>query len=177
MNIDSWTASNGIQHIRLLVMERPMPSPRATGGMLRKSARGRAYTEWRGRMRDLLRASLDIEGWPTEWTVGAAWAFGATFAAPPNARRRQDGTLDGRTIKGVTDWDLTNLTKACEDVCKGFLWKDDKQVRFSGPGAAIDTEADWWAVHAWTGPPGTDLAWREAWQDRSVTETVKVERM
>jgi len=129
-------------------------------------------------MRDLVRVALaDVDGWPSPWIVGAAWAFGASPAAPVDAPRRKGGEVDMRRVKSVLDWDLTNLQKAAEDVCKGLLWADDKQVRFSGPGAAIDEGMDWWAVHAWTGPPGTDLAWREAWAERSVTETVSKEKV
>ena len=83
--------------------------------------------------------------------------------------------MDRRAVKSVLDFDYSNLIKAAEDCCKGLLWADDRQVRHSGPGAAIDDKADWMAVHAWTGPPGTDLAWQGAWRNRSVTETVKIE--
>ena len=177
-HVDAWQASNGISHIRLVVLERPMPSPGSLGGARRYSARALSYSKWRGVQRDILRALVaPLEDWPcaSDWHVGAAWAFGATPAAPPTARRRKDGEVDKRSIKSVLDWDLRNLQKAAEDVLKGLLWDDDRQVRFEGPGAAIDTGFDFWAVHAWTGPPGTDLAWREAWAARSVTETVRRE--
>ena len=176
VDVDSWTAS-GISHMRLLIMDRPMPSPRITGAMLKKSARGRAYGAWRARMRDVARVALaGAEGWPYagDWQVGAAWSFGARPAAPIDAARRKGGKVDMRRVKSVLDWDYTNCVKAFEDVLKGLLWADDRQVRYSGPGAAIDIAADWLAVHAWTGPPGTDLEWRAAWRDRSVTETVRV---
>jgi len=178
VTVDSWVASNNIRHIVLVVLERPIPSPGSLGAVWRNTARGRTYGAWRTRMRDMLTVALaGIEGWPcpSNWHVGAAWSFGATYAAPPKARRRKDGTLDGRTVKSVLDWDLRNLQKAAEDVLTGLLWKDDRQVRFEGPGAAIDTKVDAWEVHAWTGPPGTDLGWRKEWAKRSVRETRRVE--
>ncbi len=181
VTIDSWVASNDIRHIVLVVLERPMPSPRITGGAMRRgdpSSRGRAYIRWRGIQRDLVRVALaDVPDWPCppDWMIGAAWSFGAILASPLDARRRNDGEVDQRTAKCVLDWDLRNLQKAVEDCMKGLLWKDDMQIRFEGPGAAIDVGCDHWQVHAWTGPPGTDLGWREAWAERSVTETLRVE--
>ncbi len=178
ITVDAWVASNGIRHMVLVVLERPMPSPGSLGAVWRNTARGKAYGAWRARMRDLLAVALGwVDGWPAppDWHVGAAWAFGATPVSPPDAARRKDGEVDRRTVKSVLDWDLRNLQKAAEDVLTGLLWDDDRQVRYEGPGAAIDAGCDWWAVHAWTGPPGTDLSWREAWTDRSVTETLKVE--
>jgi len=178
VHVDAWQASNGIRNIILIVLDRPMPSPGSLGAVWRRSARGRVYAAWRKRTRDLMAVALaEVAGWPcpADWHVGAAWAFGATPASPPDARRRKDGTVDRRTVKSVLDWDLRNLQKAAEDVLKGLLWADDRQVRFEGPGAAIDTGFDWWAVHAWTGPPGTDLAWREGWEARSVMETIRQE--
>ena len=173
--VDAWQAG-GIRHIVLVVLERPMPSPGSLGAVWRNTARGKAYSAWRTRMRDLLTVALaGVDGWPSDWHVGAAWAFGATPSAPPKARRRKDGEVDKRRVKSVLDFDLTNLIKAVEDCLTGLLWKDDRQVRYEGPGAAIDTQVDAWEVHAWTGPPGTDLSWREAWADRSVRETRKVE--
>ena len=175
--VDTWQ-EDGTRHIVLVVLERPMPSPGSLGAVWRNSPRAHLYSNWRTRQRYIARAALvGVEGWPApaDWHVGAAWAFGAIPSAPPKARRRKDGTLDGRTVKSVLDWDLRNLQKAAEDVLTGLLWDDDRQVRFEGPGAAIDTQVDAWEVHAWTGPPGTDLSWREAWADRSVRETRKVE--
>ena len=177
ITVDAWTASNGIRNIVLVVLERPMPSPGSLGAAWRRTARGKAYGAWRARTRERLAVALvGVEGWPcpADWHVGAAWAFGATPASPPGAARRKDGEVDRRTVKSVLDWDLRNLQKASEDVLTGLLWADDRQVRFEGPGAAIDTGCDWWAAHAWTGPPGTDLSWREAWAERSVTETLRV---
>lgn len=173
--VDAWL-DDGIRHIVLVVLERPMPSPRKTGAQLRLSPQGRAYTAWRARMRDIVAVALvDIIAWPCpdEWHVGAAWAFGAVASAPIGARIRSDGAADQRTVKSVMNWDQTNLIKAAEDVCKDLLWADDGQVRYMGPGAAMDTDCDWWAVHAWSGPPGIDLSWKEAWKDRSVTETLR----
>jgi len=176
VNVDAWVASNGIANIVLVALERPMPSPGSLGAVRRRSPRALSYSRWRARQRDLARVALaDVPGWPcpAEWVVGAAWSFGAAPASPPDAARRKDGKVDRRTVKSVLDWDLRNLQKAAEDVLRGLLWPDDQQVRYEGPGGAVDDGYDWWAVHAWAGPPGTDLAWREGWEVRTVPYRVR----
>lgn len=107
--------------------------------------------------RDSLKAALRASGtapYPRTAVLGAAMAFGA---------RRE--TMPGQTrATSVLTWDLRNLEKALEDACKGVLWHDDDQVRFSGPGSAIDTDDDWWALHVWDGA----RPWQEAWAELSV---------
>lgn len=162
-----------------------MPSPGSLGASATWTKRSRDYRRWRGIQRDLIRVLLAGEkDWPVpaDWIVGAAFSFGATFASPPDAHRRNDGTVDLRTARDVLAWDLRNLEKAAEDVLAGLVWKDDRQVRFAGPGAAFDTKENWWSVHLWATSPDeafdvkgkARMHWQSAWEEMSVPYRVRL---
>lgn len=159
-----WTDS--IRHVLLVAALRPHPYVvRPFRGKGQKVPRMKRYALWQHSTREQVSVALQssgIEPYPASWNLGTAISSAARPAAPPDARRRNDGQTDGRWIKSVLDWDRTDLDKAIEDLFNGVLWHDDKQVRTTGPGAHDDTAHDGFAIHVWgvaTGVARWDPAW------------------
>lgn len=166
-----WTATDtGIvqRHVLMVAALRPHPYTRVVARSWGR-ADVKRYHDWRGQTRDVLRATLlahRIAPYsPHDW-LGVAISAGAVPAAPPAAQRRKDGEVDRRRIRSILAWDSNNVWKAVEDALNGILWPDDERVRFTGPGAFVDTEADWFAVHVWGGPGAT--CWQKRWDGDSV---------
>jgi len=147
-------AADGVRHVIVLAGLRPYPF---TEFSARRKKTGLPYATWQATTRDCLKTALHASGtgpYPREATLGLAMAFGAVLDDSGGPSRRRSSVLS---------WDFRNLEKALEDACKGVLWHDDDQVRYAGPGSAIDTTEDWWALHAWDGGP-----WQESWAGLSV---------
>ena len=156
VDVNEWADACGRRHVLILAGLRPYPF---TEFAARRRKTGQPYAEWQEATRTALKAALRRSGtapYPRTAVLGLAMAFGARRDVMPGQRR----------ATAVGSFDLRNLEKALEDVAKGVLWHDDKQVRYSGPGSARDSEADWFALHVWDG----DVGWRSEWAGFSVPE-------
>ena len=141
----------GHRHVLLLAAIRPRPW--TAFARAKRATNGQPYSAWKAATHDAVKAAcLAVGIRPVMFSrsnLGLAMSFGATLAKRGGEKR----------ATSVKTWDLRNLEKAMEDVLKGILYVDDDQVRYSGPGHAVDTAADWISCHAWEGG-----MWDPGWQ-------------
>lgn len=141
--------ADGNRHV--LVLAGIRPKPWTAFARAKRRGNGEPYASWLASTRDALLAALGTQTRPLysrDAVLGLAMSFGAVPAKHGGEKR----------ATSVRTWDLRNLEKSFEDACKGILWADDKQVRFAGPGAAIDTTQDFCCAHVWQGGP-----WKAEW--------------
>ena len=165
-----------IMHFRI----RPMPKPRETSKSRFVNKRIANYRNWANSVKDSLRQALATQCTYYKGTypifennerykvLGAAFGFGATKDAPINARRTKKGEIDKRSLKDVTDWDLSNLIKGVEDILNTIVYEDDKQIRYYGPSFAHDTSSDWFSIHIWP-----EEKWNNSWDQQSVYSIIQ----
>ena len=154
-------------HLRMNFRVRPRPKPRETQKTRFVNARVREYRNWATQVKETLAAELkkhynELPIYPGQ-RLGIAFGFGATKKAPANARKTKKGKVDGRQVKGINDWDMSNLIKGVEDIMNGLVYDDDKQIRWYGPCFAEDTTSDWMSVHVWQ-----NSRWQDIWDRLTV---------
>ena len=150
------TDSEGHRHVLILAGIRARPW--TAFARAKRATNGQPYSAWKAATHDAVKAALAASGtamYPRDARLGLAMSFGARLAKVGGERR----------ATSVLDFDLRNLEKATEDCLKGLLYADDDQVRYSGPGHAVDTAADFVIVHAWEGG-----MWQAEWAAFTVPE-------
>src|SRR3990167_63490 len=149
--------SDGHRHVLILAGLRPHPW--TVVARSREKTNGQPYSAWKAATHAAVKAACLAAGIrPVMFSrsnLGLAVSFGATLSKHGGEKRRTS----------VKSFDLRNLEKSWEDVLKGILYVDDDQVRYSGPGAAIDTTTDFICAHVWEGGP-----WQAAWEDYTIPE-------
>jgi len=156
------------KHLRLNFRIRPRPKPRETQKTRFVNPRVREYRNWALQVKEILTSALlahykELPVFGKDMQLGIAFGFGAKRQAPPNAKRTKKGKVDGRQVKGIMDWDMSNLIKGVEDIMNGLVYDDDKQIRWYGPCFAEDSTSDWISVHVWEG-----ARWSDNWDKLTV---------
>ena len=162
------------KHLQMHFRIRPMPKPRETRKTRFVDARVKAYRSWANSVQETLKEALMTQSelfkgqfpiYPNGkryHTLGIAFGFGAMKSAPMNAPLTKKGEVDKRYVKGVRDWDLSNLIKGVEDIFNGVVYDDDKQIRYYGPCFANDETSDWFSVHVFPSQ------WNDKWDKLTV---------
>lgn len=146
--------NRGSRHVLVLAALRPKPW--TAFARARRQTNGLPYSVWLASTRDHLKAAMARSrtvAYPRDAVLGLAMSFGA----------RKSKIGEEQRATSILSWDYTNLCKSFEDAISGTLYADDDQVRFHGPGAAIDTTADFACAHLWEGGP-----WKPEWTDYTI---------
>ena len=155
-------------HLRINMRIRPQPKPRETQKTRFVNKRVRDYRKWANNVSELLKVALlahfkDLPVFHKDIQLGIAFGFGAKKEAPADARITKKGKVDKRQIKGIDDWDMSNLIKGIEDIMNGTVYHDDKQIRWYGPCFAEDMTSNWISIHVWRGK-----RWDDKWDKKTV---------